>query len=194
VRRAGRGTIENGPAAGDESSAARFRALALPHLDDVYTFACYLLPRKADAEDAVQECYLRALRYFDSFSGTEIRPWLLAILRNVCRSLKSASRSFVSSEPEGAIDAAAEIGPLWSEASETPEDILIRRGNEKALRQLIGNLPPQFREAVVLRDINGLSYREIAQIVDAPIGTVMSRLARARNMLRDAWLTKEGER
>jgi RNA polymerase sigma-70 factor, ECF subfamily len=194
VRRGGRGPIENGPAADQGDEATRFKALAVPHLNEVYTLARYLLPREADAEDAVQECYLRALRYFDTFGGSDIKPWLLAILRNVCRSLGSANKSLVFSEPQDADDAAEEISPLWSEMAETPESAVIRRHNAMTLRQLIEDLPAEFREVIVLREVNDLSYREIAQVIDAPIGTVMSRLARARSLLRDAWITKEGGR
>ena len=174
--------------------ATRFKALAVPYLDDVYTLARYLVRRPADAEDAVQECYLRALRHFDTFSGSDIKPWLLAILRNVCRSLRSTNQGLVFSEPEDVDDAAEEIPPLWSEMAETPESAVIRHHNAMTLRQLIEDLPAEFREVIVLREINDLSYREIAQVIDAPIGTVMSRLARARSMLRDAWITKEGGR
>jgi RNA polymerase sigma-70 factor (ECF subfamily) len=129
----------------DPERARRFRDAALPHLDEVYTLARYLLRSGADADDAVQECYLRALKHFDTFRGGAIRPWLFAILRNVCNSSYSR-RSFAGPD-----------------------------------------------EAIVLREVNDLSYSEIAEIVGAPIGTVMSRLARGRSMLRAAWLSAEGK-
>jgi RNA polymerase sigma-70 factor (ECF subfamily) len=168
----------------DPERAQRFRSAALPHLDEVYTLSRYLLRNVADAEDAVQECYLRALQHFDTFRGGPMRPWLFAILRNVCR-VSYAQRSF--SDPDIAEDAA----PMWSEAPETPEAQILRRCDEQSIREMVGALPNPFRETIVLREINDLSYREIAEIVGAPVGTVMSRLARARSMLRAAWLSAE---
>ncbi len=190
LRRAGGKAAAVHAAEDRDSKASRFNALALPHLDDVYTFARYLLPR-ADAEDAVQECYLRAFRYFDSFAGAAIKPWLFAILRNVCLSQRAKNGSFVFGEPEDMGDTADKISPLWADPPETPESALIRRDSARTLRKLIAELPAEFREVLVLREFNDLSYREIAQIVDAPAGTVMSRLARARGMLRDALIAKE---
>jgi RNA polymerase sigma-70 factor, ECF subfamily len=177
-----------------EGKASRFKALALPHLDDVYTLARYLLAGEADAEDAVQECYLRAFRYFDTFSGSAVKPWLFAILRNVCRSLRAGSRDLVYGETVRAGGSTPEVPPLWSEAAETAEAAIIRRHDATMLRELIAELPAEFREVLVLREVNDLSYREIAQVIDAPIGTVMSRLARARALLREAWMTAEGGR
>jgi RNA polymerase sigma-70 factor, ECF subfamily len=191
ARRAGREAATNGAAEEQGGKASRFRALALPHLDDVYTLARYLLPR-ADVEDAVQECYLRAFRYFDSFSGPAIKPWLFAILRNVCRSQYASDSSLVFGEPVHVDDRMQDNPPLWNETAETPENTLIRRDNARTLHRLIDDLPAEFREVLVLRELSDLSYREIAQVLDAPVGTVMSRLARARNMLRDAWIAKEG--
>jgi RNA polymerase sigma-70 factor (ECF subfamily) len=168
----------------DPERARRFRDAALPHLDEVYTLARYLLRGPADADDAVQECYLRALKHFDTFRGGAIRPWLFAILRNVCNSSYS-QRRFAG--PEMAEDAV----PLWAEAPETPEAQILRRRDEQSIREMVSALPVAFREAIVLREINDLSYSEIAEIVGAPIGTVMSRLARGRAMLRTAWLSAE---
>ncbi len=191
VRRAGGRAAAIGAAEDQDSKASRFRALALPHLDDVYTLARYLVPR-ADAEDAVQECYLRAFRYFDTLKGSEIRPWLFAILRNVCLSQRAKNGGLVFGAPEGAGDTADKIPPLWSDPPETPESALIRRETSMTLQRLIEGLPAEFREVLVLREFNDLSYREIAHAVDAPVGTVMSRLARARSMLREALSAKEG--
>jgi RNA polymerase sigma-70 factor (ECF subfamily) len=168
----------------DPERARRFRDAALPHLDEVYTLARYLLRNAADADDAVQESYLRALKHFDTFRGGAIRPWLFAILRNVCNS-SYLRRSFAG--PEIAEDAV----PLWAEAPETPEAHMLRRRDEQSIRDMVSALPAAFREAIVLREINDLSYSEIAEIVGAPIGTVMSRLARGRSMLRAAWLSAE---
>ena len=168
----------------DPERARRFREAALPHLDEVYTLARYLLRNVADADDAVQDCYLRALKHFDTFRGGAIRPWLFAILRNTCKSAY-AQRRFADQE------LAEDAVPLWSEPQETPEDGILRRRDEQSIRDMVSALPGQFRETIVLREINDLSYSEIAEIVGVPIGTVMSRLARARSMLRDAWLSAE---
>lgn len=166
--------------------ADRFKQVALPHLDAVYTLARYLMRNRSDADDAVQECYLRAYRYFDTFRGGPIKPWLLAILRNVCHGAHSENTRLVYGEDAGDDDAAA--GPLWREQAETPEQTAVRHADSATMRRLIRELPAEFREVIVLREINDLSYRDIAATIDAPIGTVMSRLARARGLLREAWL------
>jgi RNA polymerase sigma-70 factor (ECF subfamily) len=174
-----------------DDKASRFKALALPYLDEVYSLARYLVGREADAEDAVQECYLRAFRYFDTFSGSAVKPWLFAILHNVCHSLHSNDRGLVYGEVAANLDDAPEVSPLWREAEETAEHSIIRQHDAATVRTLIAKLPREFREVLVLREVNDLSYREIAHIVEAPIGTVMSRLARARTMLREAWVAAE---
>ena len=175
----------------DAERARRFREAALPHLDDVYTLARYILRDRADADDAVQECYLRALRHFDSYRGPAMKPWLLAILRNVCNAefARRAAQPATSVAPpeESAADA-----PLWQEPQASPETELMRHRDGETVRRLIAALPPAFREAVVLRDINNLSYRDIADVAGVPVGTVMSRLARARSMLRAAWNAEQG--
>ncbi len=174
----------------DPERAQRFREAALPYLDDVYTLARYLLRDPADAEDAVQECYLRALKHFDGYRGPAMKPWLFAILRNVCR----AEYARRAASPTSAIDDvpdSAEQPPLWHEAQETPEGTVLKSRDAAAIRRLIDALAEPFRETFVLREINNLSYREIAQAVGAPVGTVMSRLARARAMLRSAWMAEE---
>jgi RNA polymerase sigma-70 factor (ECF subfamily) len=175
---------------GDDPERTRqFRNAALPHLDEVYTLARYLLRNAADADDAVQECYLRALRHFDGFRGGPIRPWLMAILRNVCHA-EFARRNAAAVPDMGTPDAAE---PLWQEPAGTPETGLLRHHDAETIRRLVVELPEPFRETIVLREINNLSYRDIAEIVGAPVGTVMSRLARARAMLRTAWLALECE-
>jgi RNA polymerase sigma-70 factor, ECF subfamily len=175
----------------DPARARRFRDAALPHLDAVYTLARYLLRDPSDAEDAVQECYLRALRHFDTLRSEDVKPWLLAILRNVCR-VEYGRRSRVllydvnaePEKPEGTV-------PLWREAQDNPETEMLRKLDAQTIRDMVAALPDVFREVIVLREIEDLSYREIATIVSAPVGTVMSRLARGRAMLREAWLKAE---
>ena len=174
----------------DPDKARRFREAALPHLDDAYTLARYLLRNANDAEDAVQECYLRAFKHFDSYRGPAMKPWLFAILRNVCR----AEYARRATTPTGAIEDAAE-------ARKRPRSGARRRrrrkprccGNGMAtpIRRLIATLAEPFRETFVLREIQNLSYREIADVAAVPVGTVMSRLARARAMLRSAWLAEQ---
>ena len=171
--------------------ARRFRDAALPHLDDVYTLARYLLRNGADAEDAVQECYLRGLRHFDTYRGPAMKPWLFAILRNVCRT-EFLRRSGVALTMDGETEEDEEATPIWQEAPVSPEAEMLRQWDAKTIRRLVAELPDPFRETIVLREINDLSYSEIADVVGAPVGTVMSRLARARSMLRKAWIAEEG--
>jgi RNA polymerase sigma factor (sigma-70 family) len=174
----------------DAEKGRRFRDAALSHLDDVYTLARYLLRDPSDAEDAVQECYLRALKHFDSYRGPAMKPWLFAILRNVCR----AEFSRRASSPSGTIDEVtekAEQAPLWREAQQTPESEMVRDSDASTIRRLVAALDQPFRETFVLREIHNLSYREIADVAEVPVGTVMSRLARARAMLRTAWMEEE---
>ena len=187
---AGQSAMPVNAANDDPEKARRFRDAALPHLDDVYTLARYLLRDAADAEDAVQECYLRALRHFDSYRGPAMKPWLFAILRNVCRAEYARRASSPTAAIEDVPEDAAQT-PLWHHAPETPEAQMLHRWDASTIRRLVEALAEPFRETFVLREIHELSYREIADIVGAPVGTVMSRLARARAMLRSAWMAEE---
>jgi RNA polymerase sigma factor (sigma-70 family) len=180
------------PAEGDADRARRFREAAMPHLDDVYTLARYLMRDATDADDAVQECYLRALRHFDNYRGPAIKPWLLAILRNVCNAEYARRAAQPAPSDRDGDEQAADATPLWQETERSPEAELLRHRDGETIRQLVAALPPVFREAIVLRDINDLSYRDIAEVAGVPVGTVMSRLARARTMLRVAWNVEEG--
>ena len=173
--------------------ARRFREAALPYLDDVYTLARYLLRDAADADDAVQECYLRALKHFHNYRGPAIKPWLFAILRNVCHA-EYARRASAPSTGADELPEDAERAPLWHEAQETPEAEIVKQHDADTIRRLIATLAEPFRETFVLREIQNLSYREIADVTEVPVGTVMSRLARARAMLRSAWRAEEEQR
>ena len=176
----------------ERGRAQRFREAALPHLGDVYTLARYLLRNPADAEDAAQECYLRAYRHFHTFRGGPIKPWLLAILRNVCRAEYARRGALAAVQADGVEDAADEVSEnLWGEAPPSPEAASLSRFDAETVQRLIAQLPDAFREVLVLREINDLSYRDIAEVTGTPVGTVMSRLARARGLLRDAWLAEE---
>ena len=188
--KAGQDAMAVNAANDDPEKARRFRDAALPHLDDVYTLARYLLRNADDAEDAVQECYLRALKHFDSYRGPAMKPWLLAILRNVCRA-EFARRASAPTGPIEDVPESAEQTPLWHEAQETPESAdaaPARRRRDPAAGRALAE---PFRETFVLREIQNLSYREIADVAEVPVGTVMSRLARARAMLRSAWLAEQ---
>jgi len=180
----------DGDSEGDK--ARRFRDAALPYLDDVFTLARYLMRNTVDAEDAAQECYLRALRHFDSYRGPAMKPWLLTILRNVCNAefARRGNREALSDLPPD--ESAAEETPVWQEPQASPETAMLREHDDDRIRRLVATLPAQFREVIVLREINDLSYQEIAQVAGVPVGTVMSRLARARSMLRSAWNVAEG--
>jgi RNA polymerase sigma-70 factor (ECF subfamily) len=176
---------------GDHGKAERFRSAALPYLDDVYTLARYLLRNAADAEDAAQECYLRAFRHFETFRGGPIKPWLLAILRNVCRAEYARRGALAGLLADGFDEAEQAADGLWTEGGQSPEAETLHRLDSETMQRLIKQLPETFREAVVLREINDLSYREIADVTGVPVGTVMSRLARGRALLRTAWLAEE---
>jgi RNA polymerase sigma factor (sigma-70 family) len=187
---AGRHTMAKQEAA-EYERMRRFRDAALPYLDDVFTLARYLVRDAADAEDAVQECYLRALRHFDSYRGPAMKPWLLAILRNVCNDAFARRRNEEVATDYSQDESAMNKTPLWQEPQASPEALILRDQDDAAIRRLIAELPEPFRETIVLREINDLSYREIAEIAGVPVGTVMSRLARARTILRSAWNAAE---
>jgi len=178
--------------AAEHERMRRFRDAALPYLDDVFTLARYLVRDPVDAEDAAQECYVRALRHFDSYRGPEMKPWLLAILRNVCNDAFARRRSEEVPTDYAQDESAMDKTPLWQEAQASPEGLMLRAQDTATIRRLIAELPEPFREAIVLREINDLSYQEIAEVSGVPVGTVMSRLARARTMLRSAWNAAEG--
>ncbi len=181
-----------GDAHDEHDRARRFRNAALPHIDDVFTFARHLMRNTADAEDAVQECYLRALHHFDGYRGPAMKPWLLAILRNVCNAEFARRGKQEAPLERDEAGATTEELPMWQEPQASPEAVLLRQQDDATIRRLIDELPQPFREIVVLREVNDLSYHEIAAVAGVPVGTVMSRLARARTMLRAAWNVAQG--
>ncbi|HYL05144.1 MAG TPA: sigma-70 family RNA polymerase sigma factor [Thermoanaerobaculia bacterium] len=163
----------------EEVRRGRFEAVVLPHLDAAYNLARWLTRRDDDAEDVVQTACLRALRFFDGFSGGNPRGWLLTIVRNTFYSWVAQRREHELSTPfDEEIHTAEHSGG-------DPEAELLRQADGELLRQGFAALPVPFREVMVLREIEGLSYKEIAAIAGIPIGTVMSRLARARRHLQD---------
>jgi len=158
---------------------ARFEEIVLPHLDDAYTLARYLVRDEHDAQDVVQEAYLRALRHFGTLRG-DGRAWLLAIVRNCARTWRRGRRADAAATP---FDEELHSGESAGDESERR----LRRGEARErLRTALERLAPEFREAIVLRELHGLSYREIAQVTGSPVGTVMSRLARGRQKLLEA--------
>ena len=161
---------------------AAFNQAVLPHLDAAYNLARWLTRNDQDAEDVAQEACLRAFKYWRSFSGRDCRSWLLKIVRNTFYSwLRQRSVQPVLTD-DGEIDDTADNIP-------DPENALIRNADRDMLRAALEDLAVEFREAIVLRELEGLSYQEIADIAGVPMGTVMSRLARARNRLQ-IYLTK----
>ncbi len=178
-------------AVAEQERMRTFQAAALPHLDDVYTLARYLMRNTHDAEDAVQECYLRALRHFDSYRGPAMKPWLLAILRNVCNAEFARRRKEEVPTDSADDDSMMEETPIWQEPQISPEKMIVQQQDSATIKRLVEELPQPFREAIVLREMNNLSYQEIAQAAGVPVGTVMSRVARGRAMLRAAWNAAE---
>jgi len=166
--------------------------VVLPHLDAAYNFARYLSRDATAAEDIVQEAFLRAFRAFPGWRGGSAKAWLFAIVRN-CFLNWAAGQSGGRVVSEAALsEAQAEaLANIADADQDTPEEALIRRKDAEAIRAVIENLPEPFRETLVLRELEELSYKEIAALTATPIGTVMSRLARARQMLADM-LTPQG--
>ena len=158
--------------------------LALPHLDAAYNLACWLSRSRADADDIVQEAMLRAFQALESLRGADAKPWLLAIVRNCARThgSRKSRRAFDDLGPD---HEALESATLETPAD--PEIATIQSDHGRRLRATIAQLPVEFRETLILREMEDLSYRDIASITQVPIGTVMSRLARARTLLKEQW-------
>jgi RNA polymerase sigma factor (sigma-70 family) len=156
----------------------QFEQALLPHLGAAYNLARWLTRDAHDADDVVQEAYLRAYRFFDGFRGGDGRPWLLAVVRNTCYSWLKRNRPRAPTAPFDETVHAADD-------SFNPETLFLQGAVREMLHEALGGLPPDFREALVLRELEGLSYKEIAAVTEAPLGTVMSRLARGRGLLRD---------
>lgn len=169
----------------DSRKANAFQDATLPHLRSAFVLARWLTRDEHDAEDLVQEAYLRAYRYFESFDGRSPRAWLLSIVRNV---FYTAQRRRLQQAPTISLDdeiLGGDDGEAWiAAASElSAEAALTRREQQGLVHQALGALPAEFREVLVLREFEDLSYREIALVLGIPMGTVMSRLSRARTML-----------
>ncbi len=161
----------------EQSKAVRFEEIALPHLSAAYNLARWLVRNDHDAEDVVQEAYLRAFKYFGGYRGGESRTWLLTIVRNSCYSwlqrnrARELSNSLDETNEEATVDYA------------NPETRLLQEADAEMVREALAELPIEFREVMIMRELEELSYKDIAVIADLPIGTVMSRLARGRKRL-----------
>jgi RNA polymerase sigma-70 factor (ECF subfamily) len=156
---------------GDEENRKRFESLAMPHLDAAYNLARWLTRNDDDAQDVVQESFMRAMRYMGGFRGDSARAWLLQIVRHTCYSWLKENRPV----QKVALD---DIDDAWQEIAAPATD--------EPHSEAIAALPVPFREVLVLRELEDLSYTDIARIADIPLGTVMSRLARARGLMREA--------
>ena len=157
-----------------------FEEVVLPHLNAAYNLARWLTRNTQDAEDVVQEAYLRAFRFIGSFRGGNARTWLLKIVRNTCYTWLHQNRAQQVTDPFDE--------QVHTEATESqnPETLLLQKAEGQLLNQALEELPTVFREVLVLLEVEGLSYKEIAEVLEIPIGTVMSRLARARHRLRES--------
>jgi RNA polymerase sigma-70 factor, ECF subfamily len=162
---------------------ARFRSVVMPHLDEAYRLAHWLTGNRTDAEDVVQDASLRAFRAIRAFAGGNPRAWLLSIVRNTAYSWLRKNRTTAVVPVEDLEAVELEQTKPGEASGETPEAALIAKVDAEQLRAAIAALPTPFRETLVLRDVEGLDYREIAEATEVPIGTVMSRLARARQRL-----------
>ena len=187
--------VRTGVGGTDADRATRFQQIALPHLNAAHNLARWLTKNDFDAEDIVQEAYLRAFKYFHTFSGNNARAWLLSIVRHACYDWLREKRMLVTTslgddaELERIVEAAASAD---QQVAANPETTLLHRRDVELLNRLIEELPPDYRLMLILREMEDLSYREIAEVAGVPIGTVMSRLARARGLLLEAWKRHQG--
>jgi RNA polymerase sigma-70 factor, ECF subfamily len=164
----------------EHSYIANFDQAVLPHLDAAYNLARWLMRNEQDAQDAVQEAYLRAFRFFPGFRGGDARAWLMKIVRNTCYTCLRVNRPMQdATEFDETLLAADPQAP-------NPEQVALQNDSDSSVRQAVESLPTGFREVLILREIEGMSYKEIAEITGMPTGTVMSSLSRARSRLRQA--------
>jgi RNA polymerase sigma-70 factor, ECF subfamily len=177
--------------------ARRFEKIMIPYLDSAYNLARWITRSDADAQDVVQESFLRAFKYFDGFAGEYPNAWLLSIVRNTCYTWIKSHRPdeavipidsdphVVDGDPNAMYENAQGLG-------RDPETLLIESERRRRLDDMIAQLPVAYREVIILRELEEMSYIEIAQVLAVPIGTVMSRLARARQSLQASWRKREG--
>jgi RNA polymerase sigma-70 factor (ECF subfamily) len=167
----------------DQNPTLSFDQAVLPHLDAAYNLARWLMRNEQDAQDVAQEAYLRAFRFFPGFRGGDARAWLLKIVRNTCYTWLHVNRPLQ--------DAAEFDESLFQPDScpPNPEEAVLQNDGDTLVRKALEKLPPNFREVLILRELEGMSYREIADITGMPAGTVMSSLSRARGRLRQVLTT-----
>ena len=180
----------------ERTAGARFETAVLPHLDAAYNLARWLTRDDQSAQDVVQEAYLRALKFFGTFRGGDGKAWILAIVRNACFDWLKQRRAQDLHEPfdeDIHTQSADRSGGTSGTAAGNPESAAASGTMAERLRAALERLPADYREALVLRELEGLSYKEIATIANVPIGTVMSRLARAREQLRKRLHLERGE-
>lgn len=177
-------------------SPDEFSRLALPHLDAAHNLAYWIVRNRADAEDVVHDAYLRAFRAFASFTEGNIRNWLLAIVRNTAyTAMTRRNRGHNVVSIEEAMLERADADASWVADDRSAEDGLILQEEGRRVRDALVRLAPSFREVIVLREIEELSYEDIARVLGVPIGTVMSRLSRARTQLREIYdRNRQGKR
>ncbi|SMG25254.1 RNA polymerase sigma factor [Paraburkholderia susongensis] len=174
----------------DAVKSRRFQQLALPHLDAAYNLARWLCGNASDAEDVVQEAFMRAFRFFDTFRGDSARPWLLAIVRRTWYTeWRRRAPSHEMLEFDETMDEATFDG--WSASGDDPQTLLIRDEDVKQVHDALASLPVEYREVLILRELEEMGYREIAVVADVPIGTVMSRLARGRRKLAEVLMAQQ---
>jgi len=171
----------------EPSRAVRFEEVALPHLAAAYNLARWLIHSDQDAEDMVQESFMRAFKSFNGYYGGNSRAWLLTIVRNTCYTWLQKNRMSTLSDPID--DKLDELGLDFAD----PEMLFRRSVNAQIVRAALQELPVEFREVVVLREMEEMSYKEIANVVDLPLGTVMSRLARGRKRLQALLASRMGK-
>jgi RNA polymerase sigma-70 factor (ECF subfamily) len=159
----------------------RFEQSVLPHLDAAYNLARWLTRNEQDAQDVTQESFLRAFRFFDGYQGGNMRAWLLTIVRNTCYTWLHRNRP-----PESAVEFDEEIHSEELSGSADPELQVLANADKETVQRALEELPEIFREVLVLREMEGMSYKEIADVASVSLGTVMSRLARARTRLRQS--------
>lgn len=169
------------------SKRAQFEQTVLPHLDAAYNLARWLLRNDADADDVTQEACVRAYRFFDSFHGGSAKTWLLTIVRNACYTWLKQHRAEKSTMPfdeQLHSPNGNDLPDGNTPFSAGPEALFLQDADRLLLQQCLEKLPLEYRETVILRELEGLSYKEISAVMDVPIGTVMSRLARGRGLLQ----------
>lgn len=171
----------------DQDKRAQFEQTILPHLDAAYNLARWMINNDQDAEDVVQESYLRAYKYFSSYQGGNSRAWLLTIVRNTCYTWLHENRA-----QELTVEFNEELSSVEVDGDD-PEQRLQIKADQQAVTQALEELPAAYRELIILRELEAMSYKEIASIAGVPIGTVMSRLARARRQLKAGLGQRIGE-